>query len=73
MTDELEVLQWKRKQRIEKLECDIALVQAQCDVFEADDIDKDKVAVLRHCVIGMKEALSLLRAIYEDKPRPEAE
>jgi hypothetical protein len=66
MTYELETLQRKRKQRIDKLEREISLVQAQCDVFELDDIDKDRVAILRHCIAGMQEALSLLKTVYEN-------
>jgi hypothetical protein len=66
MTCELETLQRKRKQRIEKLEREISLVQAQCDVFERDDIDKDKVAILRRCIAGMQEALRLLKTVYEN-------
>ena len=65
MTYELETLQRKRKQRIEKLEREISLVQAQCDVFELDEIDRDKVAILRRCIAGMQEALSLLKTVYE--------
>jgi hypothetical protein len=70
MTDDLKAPQRRREHLIGKLERDIALMQAECDVFEADDLNKEKLVLARRCVDGMKEALSLLRGIHEQRLLP---
>jgi hypothetical protein len=63
MTDDLKVLR-KREHLIGKLERDIPLMEAECDVFAADDLNKDKAVLARQCIDGMKEALALLKIAH---------
>jgi hypothetical protein len=64
MTDDLEARQRKCEHLVGKLERDIALMEAERDVFEADDLNKDKAVLARQCIDGMKEALSLLKIAH---------
>jgi uncharacterized membrane protein YccC len=57
----------RRTQLIERLERDLALMQAECDVFEADDVNKEKAEVARLCINGMWEALRLLKVVSESE------
>jgi hypothetical protein len=67
MTDDLGALRRRREHIIEKLERDIALMEAECDVFEADDLNQEKIVLVRQCINGMKEALTLLRVVHKQR------
>jgi hypothetical protein len=58
MDDELEALQQRRKEEIEKLEKDLTLMEAQRAAFETEDLNKEKATVLRDSIDGARNALS---------------
>jgi hypothetical protein len=57
MDGELEALQKRRKEEIEKLEKDLPLMEAQRAAFETEDLNKEKATVLRDRIDGAKNAL----------------
>jgi hypothetical protein len=71
MDDELEALQKRRKEEIEKLEKDLPLMEAQRAAFETEDLNKEKATVLRDRIDGAKNALDILRVTYGRKMPPQ--
>jgi hypothetical protein len=71
MDDELEALQQRRKEEIEKIEQDLTLMEAQRAAFETEDLNKEKAAVLRDRIDGARNALDILRVTYGRKMPPQ--
>jgi hypothetical protein len=61
----LKELQQQRKKTIEKLERDLALMEAQQKAFEGEDLKNEKAEVLRDGINGTKNSLDFLRTAYE--------
>jgi hypothetical protein len=50
--------------KIEKLEQDLPLMEAQRAAFETEDLNKEKATVLRDRIDGARNALDILRVTY---------
>jgi hypothetical protein len=61
----LATLQQQRKKTIEKLERDLALMEAQQKAFEGEDLKNEKAEVLRDGINGAKNSLDFFRIAYE--------
>jgi hypothetical protein len=67
MDDEMEALQQRRKEEIEKLEQGLTLMEAQRAAFETEDLNKEKANVLRDRIDGARNALDIWRVAYGRK------
>jgi hypothetical protein len=66
MDDEFfKALQQQRKKEIDKVERDLALMDAQRKAFEGEDVRGEKADVLRDGINGARNTLDVLRVAHE--------
>jgi hypothetical protein len=71
MGHEFQTLQQRRKEKINKLEQDLKLMEAQQQAFGAADLNKENGKGLLDSIDGARNALDVLRVAYERKLPPQ--